>query len=83
MLPQVKVLVLKGATDSMFSSLDSHGGHIVVAFGLIIVGIGCNLSGMMNGDHMIDFALGVMARSMYGSTVRGANGVDKGPPAVV
>lgn len=66
------VKVKKGAYAHMFDSLDTHGGHVAVC--LLLLAFGAFLMWIENdyGREVMSFALGVLARSMYGSSDRAA-----------
>lgn len=51
-------------------SFDTHGGHIIVCSFLLVLGAVFIKLQIPKGDDIIVFALGVLARSMYGSTER-------------
>lgn len=49
---------------------DSPSGHIVLMFTLVLVGLTAARLNMAQGNEIITFALGAMARSMLGGTVK-------------
>jgi hypothetical protein len=51
----------------MWDNLDRPGGHILVCLALLAVGAVFHKLQVPKADDVIVFALGVLARSMYGA----------------
>lgn len=56
--------------QAFVDAFDSHGGHILICIFLLGIGALFIKLGIPKGDDIIVFSLGVLARSMYGSTER-------------
>ena len=54
----------------MFDALDTHGGHVVICLFLLAIGAIFIKIGIAEGRDLIVFSMGVLARSMYGSSER-------------
>lgn len=77
----MNVYIQKGATRHMFDALDTHGGHVAVCLLLLIFGAVLMQTGNEYGHEVMSFALGVLARSMYGSSERSTARDVANPPA--
>lgn len=63
---QMKVRVQWRKYD--MDKFDSPGGHIVVCLILLVLGVGAVTQGVDHGKEIVVFALGVLSRSMVGSS---------------
>jgi hypothetical protein len=59
-------------TRNFLDGVDTNGGQILAAFLLILIGATFIKLGIDNGSEIVTFALGIMSRSMGGSTARAA-----------
>ena len=54
-----------------FNLLDTEGGHILVSLILITGGMIATAHGVIRGDDLVVFSLGVLGRSMKGANGNG------------
>lgn len=66
----MSVKIRKGALETMFDAFDTHGGHIIICLWLLLLGAVFVKLEIAQGQEIITFTLGVLARSMYGSGER-------------